>query len=48
VFAELRPFCKERLAAFKVPRTFEFVDEIGRSEADKFDRRALAERERRS
>jgi bile acid-coenzyme A ligase len=38
----LRPVCKERLAAFKGPRTFEIVDEMGRSEAGKINRRALA------
>jgi acyl-CoA synthetase (AMP-forming)/AMP-acid ligase II len=43
VLAELRPFCKDRLAAVKVPGTFEIVDEMGRSEAGKINRRALAE-----
>jgi acyl-CoA synthetase (AMP-forming)/AMP-acid ligase II len=39
----LRPFCKERLAAFKGPRTFKIVVEIGRSEAGKISRRVLVE-----
>ena len=39
---ELQAYCKERLAAYKVPKTFEFVAEIERSAAGKVNRSALA------
>lgn len=43
---ELRTWCSDRLARYKVPKTFEFVDRIPRSEATKVNRAALvAERE---
>lgn len=40
--AVLRVHCKQVLAAYKAPRSFEFVSEIGRSEAGKINRQALA------
>jgi bile acid-coenzyme A ligase len=44
--AALRAHCKERLAPYKVPKDFEFVDRLPRSEAGKLNRSALvAERE---
>jgi len=39
----LRDFCRERLAAFKVPKSFEIVDRIPRSPAGKVNRGAMAE-----
>jgi bile acid-coenzyme A ligase len=45
--SELVSWCKARLAPYKVPKSFEFVDAIPRSEAFKVNRSALiAERER--
>jgi bile acid-coenzyme A ligase len=35
---ELVEHCRARLAPYKVPRTFEFVDELARSEAGKIRR----------
>ena len=40
---ELRAFCKERLAAYKVPKTFEIVDRVPRTEAGKLNRRVLGQ-----
>lgn len=40
--AELRAHCKHRLAAFKVPKSFEVVDRLPRTEAGKLNRSALA------
>jgi bile acid-coenzyme A ligase len=40
--ATLREHCKQRLAAYKAPRSFEFVADLGRSEAGKINRQALA------
>ena len=40
---ELHAFCRERLAAYKVPKTFEFVAQIPRSEAGKLNRNAIGE-----
>lgn len=37
----LRAFCAERLAAYKIPRTIVFVDELPRDERGKVSRRAL-------
>jgi bile acid-coenzyme A ligase len=43
---DLRAYAKSRLAAYKVPKTVEFIDAIPRSEATKVSRAALiAERE---
>ena len=39
--AELRRFCAERLAGFKVPKAIEFVAEIPRGPTGKLQRRAL-------
>ncbi|HVV30331.1 MAG TPA: AMP-binding protein [Mycobacteriales bacterium] len=39
--AELRAWCKARLAAYKAPRTFEFVARMPRTEAGKLNRTAL-------
>lgn len=41
---ELRAFCEERLARFKVPRGFAFVDELPRTPIGKPDRALLRER----
>lgn len=38
---ELRTFCKARLAAYKVPKSFEFVTRVPRTEAGKLNRTAL-------
>lgn len=43
---ELRSFCRERLAAYKVPKTVELVESLPRSDAGKIRRADLA-RERR-
>ena len=40
---ELRAFCRERLAAYKVPKTFEIVAQIPRSEAGKLNRNAIGQ-----
>lgn len=40
---ELRAFCKERLAPYKVPTIIEFAPELPRSQAGKVLRRVLAE-----
>lgn len=39
----LREHCRARLAAYKVPKSFELVSALPRSEAGKLNRRALAE-----
>jgi bile acid-coenzyme A ligase len=41
--AELRAFCKERLASYKVPKAFEMIDRLPRTSAGKINRGALAE-----
>ena len=43
---ELASFCRERLAAFKVPKIVEFVKELPKSPVGKVLRRELKERER--
>jgi bile acid-coenzyme A ligase len=40
---DVRAYAKSRLAAYKVPKTVEFVDAIPRSEATKVSRAALVE-----
>ena len=46
---DLRAWCRQQLAAYKVPKTVELVDAIPRSEATKVSRSALiAEREPRT
>ena len=40
--AALRDHCKQLLAASKAPRSFDFVDDLGRNEAGKLNRQALA------
>ena len=40
--ANLREHCKQHLAAYKAPRSFEFVAELGRSDSGKLNRQALA------
>jgi acyl-CoA synthetase (AMP-forming)/AMP-acid ligase II len=42
--AELRSFARERLAPFKVPRTFVFVDEMPKGATGKLQRIGLAEK----
>jgi bile acid-coenzyme A ligase len=39
---ELRSFCKQRLASYKVPKTYEVVERIARTEAGKLNRNRLA------
>jgi bile acid-coenzyme A ligase len=41
--AELRAFCKEHLASYKVPKAFEMIDRLPRTSAGKINRSALAE-----
>ncbi|MFM8304728.1 MAG: class I adenylate-forming enzyme family protein [Actinomycetota bacterium] len=38
---DLRAFCKERLASYKVPKTFEIVERVPRTEAGKINRTTL-------
>lgn len=40
--ATLRDHCKQHLAAYKAPRSFEFVADLGRTDAGKINRTALA------
>jgi bile acid-coenzyme A ligase len=40
--AELDRHCRERLTSYKVPKTYEFVDQLPRNEAGKIRRSALA------
>lgn len=40
---ELREFCKERLASYKVPKSFDFVSVVPRTEAGKLNRTALGD-----
>jgi bile acid-coenzyme A ligase len=40
---DLRAWCKERLAAYKVPKTYEFVDRLPRTEAGKLNRKRIAD-----
>ena len=42
---ELRQFCKQELAAYKVPRQFEFRDSLPKSMVGKVLRRELAQPE---
>ena len=41
---ELRRFCRERLAPNKIPKAFEFLDELPKTGQGKIDRRLLRER----
>jgi bile acid-coenzyme A ligase len=40
---ELRAFCKERLAPYKVPKTYEHIDQMPRTAAGKVSRSRLVE-----
>jgi len=40
--ADLAAFCRQRLAAYKVPRSFEFVEEFPRTSAGKIQKHLLA------
>ncbi len=40
----LRAFCKERIASYKVPKTFEIVERVPRTEAGKLNRTDLGSR----
>ena len=44
--AELKAFVKERLAPYKYPRSFEFIDELPKTATGKIQRFRLRERER--
>jgi long-chain acyl-CoA synthetase len=44
---ELEAFCRERLAAFKVPRKYEFRDELPKALTGKVLRRVLVEEEKK-
>ena len=39
--SDLGSFCRQRLAGYKVPRTFEVHDDLPRSEAGKLSKRTL-------
>jgi acyl-CoA synthetase (AMP-forming)/AMP-acid ligase II len=39
--ADLNAFCRERLASFKCPRSYEFMDDIGRNAMGKVNKREL-------
>jgi fatty-acyl-CoA synthase len=41
--AELSAFCRQRLAAYKIPRRFDFVDEFPRTSAGKIQKHLLQE-----
>jgi long-chain acyl-CoA synthetase len=43
--AEVSSYCKEKLAAYKVPKIFEFIDELPKSAVGKILRRKLKEME---
>jgi bile acid-coenzyme A ligase len=43
---ELKAFCKDRLAAYKVPKTYEIIDRIPRTEAGKLNRGDLGQERR--
>jgi bile acid-coenzyme A ligase len=45
---DLRDHCRARLAPYKVPKTFEAVDSLPRSDAGKLRRSALVEARRRT
>ncbi len=45
---EVLAFCKERLAAYKTPKTVEFREELPKSVVGKLLRRVLADEERES
>ena len=47
-YAELKAFVKERLAPYKYPRAFEFVDELPKTATGKIQSFRLSERERAS
>ena len=38
---ELKSFCRETLAGFKCPRTYDIVDDIGRNIMGKVNKKAL-------
>ena len=38
---ELKAFCRERLATYKCPKTYELVDALPRNAMGKLDKRAL-------
>ena len=40
--ADLAAFCRQRLAPYKVPRRFEFVDEFPRTSAGKIQKHLLS------
>jgi acyl-CoA synthetase (AMP-forming)/AMP-acid ligase II len=40
---ELEAFCKDKLAGYKRPRAFEFIDEIPRNPSGKILKRVLRE-----
>jgi long-chain acyl-CoA synthetase len=42
---EITQYCKEKLAAYKVPKIFEFIDELPKSAVGKVLRRKLKEME---
>ncbi len=39
--ADLEAFCRERLAAYKIPRRYEYLDELPRNEMQKVDKKSL-------
>jgi len=43
IIESVRAHCRDHLVAYKTPKTFEIVDDIGRSDSGKVNRRQLAE-----
>lgn len=39
--AELEAFCRDLISAYKIPRQYEFIDELPRNEMQKVDKKAL-------
>jgi long-chain acyl-CoA synthetase len=44
---EIRSFCEERLAPYKVPKQVEFRSELPKTQVGKFLRRVLVEEEKK-
>ena len=39
--ADLEAFCRDLISAYKIPRKYEFIDELPRNEMQKVDKKAL-------
>ena len=44
---EIEKYCRDNLTAYKVPKEFEFVDDLPKTMVGKVLRRALVEQERK-